>query len=125
VAVADSVKQADAVLTARRFLDAFNERDFDALRAVVTDDVELRTSDGRVWSGVDGAAALLEHARRAELRLIPLHRGEHAEERDGPVFVELRVRELMRWDDYERIADFTVFDARVAHFALRPVAGPL
>jgi ketosteroid isomerase-like protein len=121
VAVADDVKQQDAVHAARQFLDAFNERDLDAMRAVVTDDVELRISDGRIWRGIDGARELLDTAREMELRLIPLHRGEHAEERDGDVRVELRVRELIRYDDIERIADFVVRDGDIASFALRPI----
>jgi hypothetical protein len=35
--------------------------------------------------------------------------------------VELRVRELIGYDDIERIADFAVRDGHVASFALRPL----
>jgi ketosteroid isomerase-like protein len=121
VAVADDVRQQDAVHRARLFLDALNERDADAMRAVVTDDVEIRLVDGRSWQGADGVAGFLDTAREMELRVIPLHRGQHAEERegDGVVYVEMRVRELIRYDDIERIADFTVRDGHVASFALR------
>jgi limonene-1,2-epoxide hydrolase len=115
----DPVQRADALLAARRFLDAFNERDFDALRALITDDVELRTVDGRAWRGVDGARDLLDEARKMNLRVIGLHRGEHAEERDGSVWVELRVRELIGNADIERIADFEIRQGRIASFALR------
>jgi ketosteroid isomerase-like protein len=117
----DAVRQEDAVLAARRFLDAFNERDVEAMRALVTDDAELSITDGRSWTGADGAEELLDAARELDLRLIPLQRGEHAEERDGVVYVELRVRELIRFDDVERIADFVVRDGHVASFALRPI----
>ena len=120
MAVPGTIKHQDAVLTAYRFLDAFNEREPDALAAVVTDDVELRTSDGRVWQGPDGARALLDAAREAKLRLIPLHRNEHAEERDGVIWVEIRVRELTEEADVPRIADFVVRDGDVASFSLRP-----
>jgi ketosteroid isomerase-like protein len=125
VAVGDTVREQDAVLAARRLLDAFNERDFDALRADVTDDVELRLSDGRVWRGADGARQMLAEARDTELRLIPLHRDEHSEERDGVVYVELRVLELLRYESHERIADFQVRDGHVASLTLRPVEDPL
>jgi hypothetical protein len=120
VAVPGTIKQQDAVLAAYRFLDALNEREPQALAALVTGDVELRTSDGRLWQGVDGARALLDAAREMKLRLIPLHRNEHAEDRDGVVWVELRVREVVEDADVARIADFVVRDGDVASFALRP-----
>jgi hypothetical protein len=119
VALRDTIRQQDAILAALQFLDAFNERDFEALRPLITDDAELRTFDGRLWRGIDGARSLLDTAKEMELRLIPLHRGEHAEERDGAIWVELRVRELVGADDIERIADFQIRDGRVASFALR------
>jgi hypothetical protein len=120
VAVAGTARQQDAVLTAYRFLDAFNERDADALAELLTDDAELRTSDGRLWRGRDGARRLLEAAERGQLRLIPLHRGEHAEDRDPVVWVELRVREVVEDADIPGIADFMVRDGDIAVFALRP-----
>jgi ketosteroid isomerase-like protein len=119
VAVPGTARQQDAVLAAYRFLDAFNERDPDALAALVTEDVEIRTSDGRVWPGVDGARALLDAARENKLRLIPLHRHEHAEDHDGEVRVELWVREVLEDADVPRIADFVVRDGDVASFAMR------
>ena len=122
MAVGDDVRQQDAVNRARLFLDALNERDAEAMRAIVSDDVEVRLVDGRSWRGADSVAAFLDTARQMELRVIPLHREEHAEERDGVVYVELRVRELLRYDDIERIADFAARDGRVASFALRRVA---
>jgi ketosteroid isomerase-like protein len=122
VAVGDDVRQQDAINRARLFLDALNERDAEAMRAVVTDNVEVRLVDGRSWRGADSLAAFLDTARQMELRVIPLHREEHAEERNGVVYVELRVRELLRYDDIERIADVAAREGRVASFALRRVA---
>jgi ketosteroid isomerase-like protein len=110
------------VLNAYQFLDAVNERDADALAALVADDAELRLSDDRVWRGTDGARALIEAAEDQRLRLIGLHREEHAEDRDGGVWVELRVREVTEEHDVPRIADFFVRDGDVASFALRPAA---
>jgi hypothetical protein len=121
VAVGDDVRQEDALHRARLFLDALNERDADAMRAVTTDDVEIRLVDGRSWRGPDGLAEFLDTARELELRVIPLHRGEHAEERDGVVHVQLQVRELIGYDDIERIADFAVRDGHLASFGLRPL----
>lgn len=120
MAVPGTVREQDAVLAAYRLLDAINERDADALDAVTTDDVELRTSDGREWRGQDGARALLDEAHRTKLRLIPLHRGEHAEDRGDGVWVELRVREITAEDDEPRIADLVARGDQVASMTLRP-----
>lgn len=120
VSVPGTARQQDAVLSAYQFLDALNERDADAIAALVTDDVEIRTSDDRVWRGTEGARAVLGAARDARLRLIPLHREEHAEDRDDGIWVELRVREVTEEHDVPRIADFFVRDGAVASFALRP-----
>jgi ketosteroid isomerase-like protein len=120
MAVGGTAKQQAAVLTAYQFLDAFNEREADALATLVIDDAELRTSDERVWRGPAGARELLDEAGTMGLRLIPLHRGEHSEHRDGDVWVELRVRELVEDADVPRIADFVVRGGRILSFALRP-----
>jgi ketosteroid isomerase-like protein len=87
-------RQQDAVLSARQFLNAVNECDAEALAALVTEDAQLRLYDGRIWRGPDGARALVGAAKDARLRLIGLHREEHAEDRDGGTWVELRVREV-------------------------------
>jgi hypothetical protein len=87
----------------------------------VTDDVELHMTGGRVWRGSERARDLVDTASELQLRLISLQPGEHAEERDGEVLVELRVRELIRYDDIERIADFVIRDGHVTFFALRPI----
>ena len=121
MSVPGTTSEQDAVLAAYQFLDAFNERDADALAALITGDAELRTSDGRVWTGVDGARELLDAARNMKLRLIPLHRHEHAEGRNGAVWVELWVRELVEDGDVPKIADIVVHDGAVASFALRDV----
>ncbi|MEA2287727.1 MAG: hypothetical protein QOJ21_3770 [Solirubrobacteraceae bacterium] len=121
MSVPGTTSEQDAVLAAYQFLDAFNERDADALAALITGDAELRTSDGRVWTGVDGARELLDAAQNLKLRLIPLHRHEHAEDRDRAVWVELWVRELVEDGDVAKIADIVVRDGAVASFALRDV----
>jgi ketosteroid isomerase-like protein len=122
VSVPGAARQQDAVLSAHQFLDAVNERDAEALAALVTDDAELRLSDDRVWHGPEGARALIGAANEAGLRLIGLHREEHAEDRDGGIWVELRVREVTEEHDLPWIADFFVRDGGVASFALRPTA---
>jgi hypothetical protein len=121
VAVGDDVRQQDALHYAHLFVDALNERDADAMRAVLADDVELRLVDGRSWRGAESVAAFLDTVREMELRVIPLHRDELAGERDRVVYVELRVREVLRYDDIERIADFAVRDDRLTSFVLRPL----
>jgi hypothetical protein len=118
----DPVRQQDAIHDALLFLDAFNERDFDAMRGLISDGVEVRTADGRTWRGVEGARELLATAAEKQWRLVPLRRRQHAEERGDSVWVELRVRELIGPDDIERIADFEIQDRRVKSLALRPMA---
>jgi hypothetical protein len=117
-------RQQEAIHESLLFLDAFNERDWEAMRGLIADDVELRTVDGRQWRGVDGARELLETAEQKQWRLLPLRRGQHAEERGDSVWVEMRLRELIGPDDIERLADFQIQDRRVKSFALRPWRPP-
>jgi limonene-1,2-epoxide hydrolase len=110
----------DALAVARRFIDAFNDRDADALREVITEDAELREYSGRTFHGHDGAAALLDAAEELGLRLFPFRPGA-AEARDGRVQVRLPVREVIGTADIERVAIFEIRDGRVARFAVRPL----
>jgi limonene-1,2-epoxide hydrolase len=109
---------ADGLAIARRFIDAFNDRDLDALRQVITDDAELRKASGEALHGHDGARALLEAAEELDLRLFPLRPGS-AQTFDGRLTVRLPVREVIGTADIERIAVFEVRDGRVAAFAVR------
>jgi hypothetical protein len=110
---------SDARAVARRFIEAFNARDLEALRALITEDAEFRTLNGDALRGHDGARALLEAARDLDLRLVPF-RGETVEDEDGVVRVRVPLRELIGPDDIERTAVFELRDGRVAAFQVRP-----
>jgi limonene-1,2-epoxide hydrolase len=105
---------------ARRFIAAFNERDAEALRKLVTDDVALRKVNGDALRGEDGLRALLEAAEDLDLRLVPLRSGTVEQGSDGTARVAIPLRELIGPDDIERVAEFEVRDGRIAAFAVRP-----
>jgi hypothetical protein len=106
--------------TARRFVAAFNARDVEALRRIVTDDVALRRVDGGELRGEDGLRALLEAAEDLDLRLVPIRTGTVERGPDGTARVAIPLRELIGPDDIERSAEFEIRDGRVAAFAVRP-----
>jgi hypothetical protein len=104
---------------ARRFVDAFNARDAETLRALLGEDAELRTLSGGSLRGHDGLAALLRVAEDRDLRLVPFR--APSAERDGEtVRVTVPIRELIGPDDIERTAEFEVRGGRVVAFAVRP-----
>jgi len=110
----------DPRAVARRFIDAFDARDVDALLELVTDDVELRKLNGEALRGPDGVRTLLATAQDLDIRLVPF-RGEEVERHDGHAHVTVPVRELVGPDDIERIVELEIRDGRVAAFAVRPM----
>jgi limonene-1,2-epoxide hydrolase len=106
--------------TARRFIAAFNERDAEALRRLVDDDVALRKVNGDELRGEAGLRALLAAAEDFDLRLVPVRTGTVADRADGTATVAIPLRELIGPDDIERVAQFTIRDGRVTAFAIRP-----
>jgi hypothetical protein len=106
--------------TARRFIAAFNARDAEALRKLVSEDVELRKVDGDALRGEDGLRALLTAADDLDLRLVPLRAGTVQQASDGATRVAIPLRELIGPDDIERVAEFELRDGRIVAFAVRP-----
>jgi limonene-1,2-epoxide hydrolase len=105
---------------ARGFIEAFNDRDLDALRALITEDAEFRKPSGELLHGPDGLEALVRSAEEMNVRLVALRDGT-VEERDDLWRLTLPVRELIGPDDIERSAEFELRDGHVAAFALRPL----
>lgn len=110
----------EARAIARRFIEAFNARDEEALRELVAENAEFRRPRGEALRGAEGVQALLAAARDADVRLVPL-RGESIEEQDGTVRLTMRVRELIGPDDIERVAEWEVRDGLVTAFSVRPL----
>jgi ketosteroid isomerase-like protein len=106
----------DARELTRRFIEALNARDFEALLELVSDDVALVTRDGRELSGEDGLSAVVQAAADNDLVLVR----EGAEELDDSggaarVAVPVRVR-LHRGDEMHGKALFDVRDGRISAF---------
>lgn len=108
----------DARATVRRFIEALNARDADALRAIITDDARMRLLTGPEMHGESAARTLIAAAEVKDLRLVPLH-GETVSEHRGVIHVRQPVRELIGPDDIERVAEFEIRDGRIAGFGLR------
>jgi hypothetical protein len=107
---------ADVAELARRFTGAFNMRDFDALRAVIADDAQFRTRDGRTLRGADGARALLTAGEDANIRLEPT--GEPEADDQGRVTMPVRV--VTGPDAIRGTAVFEIRDGRIAAFEVVP-----
>jgi ketosteroid isomerase-like protein len=98
---------------ARRFFEAFNARDGDAIRDLVADDVEFRSPrGGAALQGEDGIRALLAAATDMNLRLQSKESPKLAN--DGRVAVPLDV--AVGRDEVHGTAFFEVRDGRIAAF---------
>lgn len=98
---------------ARRFMEAFNARDLDGVRALVTEDAEFRNRTGRSFRGYDGVRDVLRAAEDAALTLA--RAGEESIDGGGgrvtvPVHVQLGR------DRLPGTAVFEVRDGRIAAF---------
>ena len=104
---------------ALRFVDAFNIRDDETLRALLAEDAELRTLSGGALHGHEGLETLLRMAEKRDLRLVAFRAPDV--DQDGDVIrVSVPIRELIGPDDIERAAKFEVRDGHILAFAVRP-----
>jgi ketosteroid isomerase-like protein len=104
---------AEAVELARSFIDAFNARDLEGVRALVADDVEFRNRRGRSFQGRDGVRDVLRAAETAHLVLV--REGEPRVEDDGARVI-IPVRVAIGRDEMHEEAVFEVRDGKVAAF---------
>lgn len=107
----------DARELTRRFIDAFNDRDFDALREVVAEDVDLRKFNGDRFRGHEGLRTFLDEAEQQELRFVPF-RTATVEEGVDRARIMQPLREVIGPDEIERTAEFEIRDGRIAAFRL-------
>ncbi len=106
-----------ALETTRLFIEAFNARDVETLRAAVTEDVHPRTPQGAALRGYEG----VDHVVRAAPELLLVRQGaERVEEDAGVTRVSVPLRELVRKGELQGTAEFEVRDGRIAAFAVVP-----
>jgi hypothetical protein len=103
------------VALTRLFIEAFNARDYEIVRALVSDDVELRGPSGSSLRGHPAASELLETAGHLDL-LIVRTALEEVEPDDGGLRVEVPVRELARREELFRTAVFGVREGAITSF---------
>jgi hypothetical protein len=104
-----------ALETTRLFIEAFNARDVETLRAAVTDDVDLRTPQGTALRGYEGLDHLVRTATETDLLLVR-QAAEQVDEEAGGHRVSVPVRELVRKGELQGTAVFEVRDGRIAAF---------
>jgi hypothetical protein len=106
----------EAVDLTRRFLDAFNARDVESMRDLVTIDAELVDAEGNDLKGFEGAVELLRVAAGLNVRLGRAG-DEEAEEAEDEIRVTVLVRITGAGDDEQHgTAVFAVRDERVSEF---------
>jgi ketosteroid isomerase-like protein len=103
------------VALTRLFIEAFNARDYEAVRALVSDDVELRGPNGSSLRGHPAASELLETAGHLDL-LIVRTALEELQPDDGGVRVNVPIRELAGREELFRTAVFRVRDGAITSF---------
>jgi SnoaL-like protein len=103
----------DAAALTRSFIDALNARDRDAVRAIVTDDVEFRNPQGgESLTGERGVRALVLAVADADLQLAP-----EGDARVEGGRVEMPVHATLgSGDEYRGTALFEVGDGGIAAF---------
>jgi ketosteroid isomerase-like protein len=106
----------EAVELTRRFIDAFNGRDIEAIREMVGSDAELVDAEGNKLKGFDAAGELLAVAANLNVRL-----GRTGEEQVEEDEDEIRVTAPVRItgaaeDERHGTAVFAIRDERVSEF---------
>ena len=109
--------KAGVVETTRLFTEAVNARDLDALRDLVTDDVELAAATGASLHGPQGLEAVVKAAADADL-LLARTGPEQVDASGETVRVSVPMRVLVRKSDIEGTAQFEVRDGRIARYGV-------
>lgn len=103
------------VALTRLFTEAFNARDYQAARALVAEDVELRGPNGASLRGYSAASELLETAAHLDLVVVRTAL-EELEDDDGVTRVTVPIRELSHNEELFRTAVFRVSDGAITSF---------
>jgi hypothetical protein len=99
----------------RLFIEALNARDFEATRALVAEDVELRGPNGAALRGYPAASELVETAAHLDMVVVRTAL-EEIDEDDGATRVSVPIRELFRNEELFRTAVFRIRDGAIASY---------
>jgi hypothetical protein len=112
----DGRRQRDYVVALTRlFIEAFNARDYEAARALVSEDVELRGPNGSSLRGYAAASELLEAAAHLDMVVVRTAL-EELEDDEGVTRVTVPIRELIRKEELFRTAVFRVRDGAITGY---------
>jgi ketosteroid isomerase-like protein len=102
----------------RLFTEALNARDVEALRALVTDDVELRSESGSSLRGPESLAAVVKAVSDTDIVLVRTG-AEEVDEADGATArVTVPVRVLVAGSSTHGRARFEIRDGRIAGYGV-------
>jgi hypothetical protein len=105
----------DTRTVTHRFIEALNERNVDALEALIADDAQFPTPEGNALTGRRGAETLVMAAEDAGVILADP--GEEAVTQEGnSVAVSVPVDVVVRGSRMPGSAHFQVRDGKVAEF---------
>ena len=109
-------RESDYVVALTRlFTEALNARDYEATRALVAEDVEVRGPNGSKLRGYPAASELLEAVAHIDLVVVRTALEELAQE-DGGTRVTVPIRELFHNEELFRTAVFRVRDGAITSY---------
>jgi ketosteroid isomerase-like protein len=109
-------RESDYVVALTRlFTEALNARDYEATRALVAEDVELRGPNGSALRGYPAASELLEAVAHVDLVVVRIAL-EELEQEDGATRVTVPIRELIHGEELFRTAVFRVRDGAIVSY---------
>ena len=109
-------RESDYVVALTRlFTEALNARDYEAMRALVAEDVELRGPRGSALRGYPAASELLEAVAHVDLVVVRIAL-EELEQEDGATRVTVPIRELIHNEELFRTAVFRVRDGAITSY---------
>jgi ketosteroid isomerase-like protein len=103
------------VALTRLFTEALNARDYEAARALVAEDVELRGPNGSARRGYPAASELLEAVAHLDMVVVRTAL-EELEQEDGVTRVTVPIRALMDNEELFRTAVFRVRDGAITSY---------
>jgi SnoaL-like protein len=99
----------------RLFTEAFNARDLETARGLISDDIEFRGPNGSELRGIDAARQVFDAAERFDV-LIARTGPEEIRPDDPGIRVEVPIRELVGKTELFRTAEFELHNLRITTF---------